>query len=308
MPETVTPYLERKPRDLITAEDWNEMQVLIRKDIDAQLRAAIEAIQQVPKSADSSKLGGKTPEELAQQIIDSALQGLNERTGYMRVFKQLQPTPPAPSGQKEDLKISYIEHELKDYPVVDVYQLLPFEVICSEDDVKEKHEVLFYLYHSSEKKIRTKVADDTIQEAEIEPSGDFVFKIPFSKMLELYKVEYDDDSSLGDLETDFWEAFYSAPDDEFEDDQDCHSPWFDRCCGERRSVGELKKRGDWDDMWFQMRPVKTINSDGESRLPPFVGVAQLDFDRVGLVYRPVQQGDDNTVPTEPLPVMVLLKV
>jgi hypothetical protein len=301
MPETVMPYVERKPRDLITAEDWNEMQILIRKDIDAQLRAAIAAIQQVPKSADSSKLGGKTPEELAQQIIDSALQDLNKRTGYMRVFKKLQPTP-----QGQPPKISYIEHELKDYPVTDVYQLLPFAVICSEDDVKEKHNVLFYLYHSSEKKIRTKVADGTMQEADIEPAGEFIFKVPFSKLLELYDVPYDDDSSLGDLETEFWDAFYAAPNDEFDDNEDCHSPWFDRCCGDRRTVGELKKRGDWDELWFQTRPVKTINPEVNSRLPANVAVGHLDFDRVAMAFTPPPP-TANTLPA-PMPVMVLLKV
>src|SRR5262252_1693576 len=50
-----------------------------------------------------------------------------------------------------------------------------------------------------------------------------------------------------------------TPNDEFEEDQYCHSPWFEKCCGEQRTVGELKKRGDWDDIWFQMRPRKTIN-------------------------------------------------
>ncbi|MEZ5401871.1 MAG: hypothetical protein R2729_19510 [Bryobacteraceae bacterium] len=301
MPDTVMPYVERKPRDLITAEDWNEMQILIRKDIDAQLRAAIAAIQQVPKSADSTKLGGKTPEELAQQIIDSALQDLNKRTGYMRVFKKLQPSVGT------QLKISYIEHELKDYPVTDVYQLTPFAVICSEDDIKERRQVLFYLYHSSEKKIRTKVADGAIVEADIEPAGELIFKIPFSKMLELYNVPYDDESSLGDLETEFWEAFYTAPNDEFDDGEDCHSPWFDRCCGDRRTVGELKRRGDWDELWFQTRPIKTVNPELAGRLPQNVAVGQLDFDRVAMTYIPAPPGNDQPVP-QPLPVMVLLKV
>ena len=200
MPETVTPYIERHPRDLITAEDWNTLQVLIRKDIAKSLEEAIAEINDVPKAGDAAKLAGKTPEQLAAEIIDSALQEVNKRTGYMRVFRKLQVTKP------DDVKVSLIEHCLKDFPVTDVYQLETFEVICSEDDVKAKESVLFYLYHSSEKKIKTRDATNAAIEAEIEPPGDAVFKIPFAKMLEVYHVEYDDDTSLGDLETEFWRS------------------------------------------------------------------------------------------------------
>ena len=154
MPETVTPYIERHPRDLITAEDWNHVQMLIKKDIEERLKEAIADINLVPKSGDSAKLAGKTPEELAKDIIDSALQEVNKRTGYMRIFRKLQVTEP--DAEDKDVKVSLIEHGLKDFPVTDVYQLEEFEVICSEDDAKEKEEVLFYLYHSSEKKIRTR--------------------------------------------------------------------------------------------------------------------------------------------------------
>jgi hypothetical protein len=300
MADTVTPYIERHPRDLITAEDWNHVQKLIKKDIEERLEAAIKAISSVPKADDAGKLAGKTPEELARQLVDSALQEVNKRTGYMRIFRKL------PVTDGDEVKVSLVEHGLKDFPVTDVYQLETFDVICSEDDVKEKEQVLFYLYHSSEKKIRTKDAKGDIVDAEIERSGDAVFKIPFAKMLELYKVEYDDDTSLGDLETEFWEAFFSKPNDEFEDDEQCHSPWFDRCCGEKRSVAELKRRGDWDELWLKTQPVKTVNADAggatEARRPPHVRVEQYDFDQLGLIYRPPAGSK------EPLPVMVLLKV
>lgn len=311
MPETVTPYIERHPRDLITAEDWNHVQMLIKKDIEERLKEAIADINLVPKSGDSAKLAGKTPEELAKDIIDSALQEVNKRTGYMRIFRKLQVTEP--DAPDKDVKVSLIEHGLKDFPVTDVYQLEFFEVICSEDDVKEKEEVLFYLYHSSEKKIKTRDPNNQPVEAEIEPAGDAVFKIPFAKMLELYKVPYDGDTTLGDLETEFWEAFYAKPNDEFDDDEDCHSPWFDRCCGEKRTVNELKKRGDWDEIWFKTKPVKTVNVNqpdddtAGDRRPAHVRVEQYDFDQLGLIYRPpapANAEDENP----PLPVMVLLKV
>lgn len=304
--ETVTPYIERHPRDLITAEDWNQLQILIQKDVEQRLKEAIAGISSVAKAGDAARLAGKTPEELIKEIIDSALQEVNKRTGYMRIFKKLQITDEA-----DDIKVCLIEHALKDFPVTDVYQLELFDVICSEDDIKERHTALFYLYHSSEKKIRTRDADNAVIEAEIEPSGDAVFKIAFSKMLEVYNVTYDDDTTLGDLETEFWDAFSAKPNDEFEDDDHCHSPWFDRCCGESRSVRELKKRGDWDEMWFKTSPVKSVHinhgAGEERRRPAHVRVEHYDFDTLGLTYRPpvTPAGEPET---QPLPVMILLKV
>jgi hypothetical protein len=299
MPETVQPYIERFPKDLITAEDWNEMQIKIKNDIQDRVDKAIADKKEVDKSKDAAKLAGKTPEELTQQIIDAALQELNKRTGYMRVFRML-------VKDKE----SIVKHELKDFPVTDAYQLEAFEVVCSEDDIKERHEVLFYLFHSSERKIRTRVeGENGVVEVDILGPGEVPHRIPFAKMLEIYKVQYDDDTTLGDLETEFWDAFYAPPNERFDDDLDCHSPWFDRCCGEKRTVGELKKRGDWDEIWFQTRPAKTVNTvntadESRDELPEFVRVDHYDFDTLGVTYNP-PAGDEEP---DRLPVMLLLKV
>jgi hypothetical protein len=310
MPETVSPYIRREPRDLITAEDWNQVQVLIKADVTARLQKAIDEIQLVPRAEDADKLGGKTPEELAKAIIEAAMQEANKRTGYMRIFKSLEPTARDADGEFEraNAKVSIVEHGLKDFPVTDVYRLERFPVVCSEDDNRHLEEVLFYLYHSSEKRMKDPTPGGTAS-VEIEPASG-TFRIPFAKMLELYKVEYDDGSSLADLETEFWQAFLATPNDPFDDDDYCHSPWFDRCCGENRPVGTLKRRGDWDEMWFQCRPAKTINAPTpesataeEERRPVHVRVEQYDFDKLGLMY---------VVPTggelKRQPVMVLLKV
>ena len=119
-------------------------------------------------------------------------------------------------------------------------------------------------------------------------------------MLDYYEVEYTDDSSLGDAETEFWQAFFAAPNGDFDDDQQAHSPWFDRCCRENMSVREIKRKRDWDDIWFQMRPRKTVNypyntADGAPNAPdpdseppePMpaptqIEVAHFDFDTLGL--------------------------
>ncbi|HEU0292211.1 MAG TPA: hypothetical protein VFR47_05720 [Anaerolineales bacterium] len=284
-----TPYIVRNPGDLIAAEDWNEMQVMIKEDIAAQVGKAIDEIESVPFAEDAGKLSGQTTEELTNDIIEKALAQIPSRSGYQRLFKVLK------VGEE-----NVVEHGLHEIPLVDVYQLDYFNVICSEDEEKYESWVTFYLYHTSEKKLRLKPAtgstrtSDTI---EIEPADSHVYRIPFADMLHRYQVSYTDSSSLDDLETDFWEKFFAEPNDSFDDDQYCHSPWFDRCCREKTSVSNLKRKGDWDDIWFQMRARKTINwpyevnSDGNLGVPAQkafmpaptqIQVAHFDFDTLGI--------------------------
>ena len=157
------------------------------------------------------------------------------------------------------------------------------------------------------------------------------------KMLERYEVNYTDCSSLGDLETEFWKAFFADPNDNNFVGQYCHSPWYERCCREERTVESLKKKGDWDDLWFQMRPRKTINypypgfvvDGGIDPIPPLpaptqIQVVHFDFNTIGikLLRSPhydlcgqrcpiVGEGDgeeDNNPCKDELKVMLLLKV
>jgi hypothetical protein len=292
MPETDKLYVPAAPGDVITAEAWNEMQSDIYDDIRATSQAAAEALARVERAGDAEKLDGQTPDELADSIVDRVLDQLREHRGYLKVFKVLT------VGETKEIK-----HGFGDCPVVDVYQLDYFHVVCSEDDGVWPSWATFYLYHSSEKKIRYPAGDGHPKGIlEIEPKDPPVYKIPFRVLLEKYKVEYTSTSSLGDLETEFWQALFKAPNDELDDEQYCHSPWFHRCCREEKSVRQLKESGDWDEIWFQMRPRKTINFpiellvDEPSRtwqLPKFsadlptpaptqIEVAQLDLDTVGL--------------------------
>ena len=141
------PYVKTLPGDLITAELFNGLQSTIRQDIADQVKKAVDAIKNVDQSGDSAKLGGKTPKELEDEIIEKALAILPTRTGYRMIFKRL---------TKEDEKV--IKHELKACPLVDVYQLDYFPVICATGDEKDDRadaRVNFYLYHSTEKKFNS---------------------------------------------------------------------------------------------------------------------------------------------------------
>jgi hypothetical protein len=311
------PYVHTNPGDLITAQLFNGVQSTIKQDIAEKIGKAVSEIKAVEHADDATKLGGKTVNELEEEIIQKALAILPTRTGYKMVFKRL---------TKDDEKV--IKHDLKAFPLVDVYQLDYFNVVCARSEEREDQSealVNFYLYHSSEKRLRTPPPPRNI-DIELTDGKHHPFKIPFAAMLDLAGVKYSDTQSLGDLEIEFWDAFFALPNnDQFDPDQYCHSPWFERCCGEQRSVATLKQRGDWDEIWFQMRPRKAVNvppvSPAPSPPPPpipapgatnYVQVVQFDFDTIGvqLLQDPVYPTDLTPAisNTKELKVMLLLKV
>ena len=317
MANNLTPYITRNPGDMVTAEDWNDVQIKIKEDIGDQVQTAIGDIQSVPHADDADTLQGNSAQALKEEIINAVLNQIPEKTGYMQVFKRLE--------YEADGEASVIEHNLHAFPIVDVYQLDYFQVACSEDDIRYRTWATFYLYHTSEKRIRFREeTSDTLVTVEIEPSDSHFSRTRFSEMLDLYQVEYTDSSSLGNLETEFWDAFFGGLNDQFDDAQVCHSPWFDRCCGEGRTVGSLKASGDWDDIWFQIRPQKTINHspadvtddpDNPNPViaPPNIQVTHRDFNTLGikLLDNPGYPDDpENYVGIEArvLNVMLLLKV
>ena len=89
MANETDPYINRNPGDLVTSEDWNDVQVRIKEDIESRIQSAIAAIESVNKAGDAEKLGGKTTEELTDEILERALAEVPERTGYLKIFKVL---------------------------------------------------------------------------------------------------------------------------------------------------------------------------------------------------------------------------
>jgi hypothetical protein len=325
MVDTVTPYISHQPGDLITAEDWNAMQVDVKTDIATQTTAAIAKVKDVDHATNADKVGGMSVDDLTKSILDKVYQQLPKRTGYMQVFCNLL------LGQDK-----LVQHGLKAYPVTDVYQLDYFQAVCAKSERSEDQMVewlLFYLYHSEERRLR--IPPSTVA---IDIETDPKFRVPWMSLVDQFKeqklLDYTDDTTLDELEVAFWHAlFRSPPNDTFDPDTYCHSPWFEKCCGEKRTVAELRKRGDLTQIYFKMKPQKTINAftkDGTNPVqfgsiqePTNVLVSQLDPDTIALrllakpIYPPFP-----TLPTTPppppalpapdtsknLPIMVLLKV
>src|SRR5262245_34799161 len=133
-----------EPGDLITAPLFNGLQDKIKKDTDEAIKKAIEAVHKVDQSGDSDKLGGSTAGELEERILKRALAEIPKRTGYKRIFKRL---------EKKDVP-EIVNHDLHGLPLIDVYQLDYFEVVCGGDEPENKY-VNFYLYHSDETELKS---------------------------------------------------------------------------------------------------------------------------------------------------------
>jgi hypothetical protein len=302
-----------EPGDLITAQLFNGLQDKIRKDTTDEIKKAIEALHKVNQSGDADKLGGSTPDELEERILKRALAEIPKRSGYKRIFKRL---------EKDEPEI--VNHGLRSFPLVDVYQLDYFEVVCGDHEEKENKFVNFYLYHSDETELKFGTAGDR-RKIIIETSeeGQYVFKIKWVEMLKDLDITYTPSQSIGDVVTEFWQALFKKPNDKFAVDQYCNSPWFEKCCGENRSMYQIQQRDNIDELWFQMRARKTINfpypepiNPRPANFPNNVEVVHLDFDNIGVkllndpFYTPdiVGQAEAPNINTKELKIMLLLKV
>ncbi len=303
-------FIEQKPGDLITAENWNELQRKIKAEIQSQVAKAKSEIKQegVDKAGNADKLENKTKAQLTDEILKLAEALSVKRTGYRTYFRWI---------SAKDKQEVVIEHKLQNYPVVDVYELEPIDVICSEDDEFSKAKVLFYLHHTSEMNLSKKVPDPSDpNKLKLEKMIlDSNYDIPFSVMLEHYGITPDDDSTLDSLEDSFWSAFFAQNGENFDqraDEQTCHSPWFDRCCGDKRTVSYLIKAGEWDKLMFQVRPRKTVNLEKLGRptlRPANVQVSQFGFNKIEIKLASEITGPaGNGASVSEIPVLIILKV
>ncbi|MEM9549867.1 MAG: hypothetical protein AAGA05_01760 [Pseudomonadota bacterium] len=297
------PFTTFEPGQLITAEAMNAMQGKMRAEIHTQIAEALAALTEIDLSKDSEALEGYSAQDLLAKFLEQAMQQFPGHTGYRKLFKVLEFDEP-----------NLIEHELKLCPLVDLYELKDFDVICADDDDKRRGTARFFLYHTSEKRISMETSDGTVT-VDIEVRGETPFCTPMSEVLDYLGVEHTDDTSLGDLETELWKALFAAPNDQFDPSDYCHSPWYERCCREERTVGSLKAKGDWDDLKLKMVPCKTVNpapveTDVASaeRRPANILVEHNDFDRVTLTLRERAVGPDGNREDRPVCLMVLLKV
>lgn len=313
MTDTTEAYITVNPGELITAEFMNDVQKAIRQDIGTQVAAGVAGKHDIEHAKSADQLGTMTLDDLEKYVKGLVDAQVLKRTGYLRVFCNLK------VGEDK-----IIGHGLNAYPIADVYQLDYFLAVSAKSNVVADavaQWALFYLYHADERRLRIPPHTDPI-DIETDPK----FRILWKNLLDLFHadklIDYTDDTTLDDLEVDFWRAVFRSPNDVFDPDANCHSPWFEKCCGERRTVGDLKRNGDFDDIYLKIMPRKTINYAPQAPVkdpvnpydwyqaePTKVRVSQLDPDTVALrlldkVTYPEFPGNAGTGPN-PTPILAL---
>jgi hypothetical protein len=249
------PWLPAEPGDLIEASDWNEVQQFARSGIvaaEAKCDAAVEELRNSLDDIDAAKFDGKTPQEWAQQFAP-AVHDHEGQSVYRRFIKRFE----------RDYPEAFLDHGLGRYPLVDVFELLPVvgdDPRAQVDDRLRACKLLFYYGHVDADRydLRVSIGRDRRY-----------LGIPFEQALAELGVDYDDNDTIEDVLSDLWTVLSRDPNDELDH---CTTPWVDECCGERRTVQDLKDADQWADLRLGIRPARCP-------LVP-VCITQVDYDTV----------------------------
>jgi hypothetical protein len=285
------PYITRTPGDPVTAGDWNDLQVQVKDDIAAQIAAAkTDIVATGVQHADDA-------DQFARRSDTQWLSELDKRyapighvhegpSAYRRYLKHFSTDP----GLNEVL----LEHHLGAFPLIDIYELTP---ISGDKDNPGPFSLFFYYGHVDEEKygLSVRVGRERAR-----------LGLHLERLLAELSVAYDDDSSIGDVVNDMWDALRQDPNDELAHGT---SPWIDQCCGEARTVAELKRTQQWNDLYLGIKPVKVtlLHGSGTPQAGVFdVTAVQANYDTVYLKvdgFGKDQAGNDR----EQADLMILLR-
>jgi hypothetical protein len=274
------PWILANAGDLITADNWNEVQRFAKADIKqsaTELQGKIHEVEGKLDDVDATKFGGKTPQEWATQFAPK----VHEHEGqavYRRYIKEF----------TQELDKVLLKHQLGHFPLVDVYELLPVTNKANFTDCK----LLFYYGHADAEEfgLWVRVYRDRV------PLG-----IPFERLLAELGIQYDDDDTIEDVLNDMWNALMRDPNDEL---KHCTTPWVDECCGQRRTVKNLKDADQWTDLYVAIKPRKCGKGTDPQVTPGApcqVEVTQVNYDTV------LVEAHGLTANNSPLDLMFLLR-
>jgi hypothetical protein len=263
---TIMPYIPQNPGDLITAENWNQMQVDIRQDIQASIKAAEDDIKAgtVAKAQDATTLEGETLTQITSDNDKRYAYKVHDHEGvaaYRRYFKEF----------TYQLPDAFLRHGLHRFPIVDTYRL---------DDVVKKQptatdaadytgcKFLFFRKHQDADPYGLYVSSGRDNE---------LLGVQLDELVKEYNVDVKDDDSIEDAIGDTWDEVFKAPSDKI---QYCQTPWVKECCDKSRTVGDLKKSGDWPDLYIAMRPLKCGMTSELTDPPCLAEVDQVNYDTI----------------------------
>ncbi len=303
MSNQATPYVARNPGDLLSAGDWNQMQMAIRADILANKEAAKNEIREegVEKATDCEKFDNKSASEWVAQLDERYAPKVHDHeeiAGYRRYIKRFSAT---------DQDIALLRHGLGRYPLVDLYELKTVAgLIFDEEKRKKLYEKeaglqgckLFVYYGHREAESYGVMANVHRNKLRI--------GVPLEQFLSELAVRYEDDDTLEDVLNDMLDAFMEDPNDEI---THCRSAWIDKSVDERRTVQALKEADEWADLRVGLAPSRiggdriTLElpvSAGEgatgdtqlmARVERRISVLHVDYETTAVVVEELNDGD-----------------
>jgi hypothetical protein len=305
MADECTPYVPANPGDLITAENWNDMQCQVQEDIKTTAAVTKEELKEegVSKADNAAKFDGKSPKDWTDTLDERYAEKVHDHEGmanYRRFIKRFTP----------ELDKVLLHHDLGRFPLVDIYRLEPVVGEKASDNIREQFghcKLLFYYGHADADNfgLSNQVYREKIR-----------LGLPFGPLLDELGVEYEDDDTIEDVLNDMWDAFMQDPNDELDH---CQSPWVEECCGKRRTVADLKKADQWNDLYVAILPLRVLAGDSVCRRdsegqagndlprPCKVVVAQANYKTIYLEVEGLDSNVDANGNVQPLDLMILMR-
>ncbi len=312
-PTTFQPYIPAKPGDAITAEDWNEIQQKVQADL-ADLTAKeakdVSDLNSQLKTVDAQKFGGKTPDDWIVDNDKRYIKRDDPQAGgeYHRYFKQI--TEQLVGGEFES---AVVEHKLCRYPIVEVYELMAlFDPNIANsppkgaptpvtdwpfDPVKTK----FLVFYASNR-------DPFADLLRTESGERFYWGDPLVTFLDQFGIKPTASQKLDDVLNDFWGGMFNTGEenDDFTREAYGHTPYIQKWIDGDKSVDDLVKGGQWQDLRVAIRPrLMSPGAPGWNFVVNGVPVGPVEPDIQ--VYHLNQNWLEIQAKTHPLDLMVLLR-
>jgi hypothetical protein len=288
-----TPYEEFHAGEVIMAERMNDMQGDIREDITGKIAQAKDEIVKsgVDRAGNAERFEEKTGQDWTDTYDERYAPKLHNHEGqsvYRRYIKHFTTEP----GYDSVL----LTHNLHRHPLVDVYELLPVTDSANFTGCK-----LMFFYADEDA--------DTYGLWKRSPRQRALLGLSFERLLSELGVEYGPTSIIEELIGEAFEAFARDPNDEI---KHCMTPWVDECCGQRRTVDDLKRAGQWDDLYLAINPRKSgkgadLLVDGDAGNPgSAVEIVQVNYDTLYVKVNHFDKPAEGDAP--PLDLMFLLRI
>jgi hypothetical protein len=278
MTDEKTPYINGKPGDLITAENWNQVQIDIKKDIDSrvgEVNAALEEHKKAP--VDASTFAGKDPEEWTDDL-DKRYALLNHSHDGVRRYQCYFLELETVDGIIGRLQPAVIIHDMKRHPIVQVYELL---AVKDFPDGGKKYRFCFCgPEHQPDEDLDfvTKSWDERHWGDPIEDVIDALASDLDAGARNAFKGQFQDKSTLNawlsKLETALFEP---GPAQYHFDSGDVYRTEWIRARAKEK-VSELKDSGEWPPL-FVYRP-RLVNAFLPQGTPEKIGIFHLNSNEV----------------------------